>query len=104
MGLRQGDPLSPMRFILVMDVLNSLVLKAELGLLQPLLSGGRGSHYMQTVWCLFMQPRDNELLLVKKKKKLNFFGEVTGLVINMRKVPLPQLDVRRSRLRLYNRF
>lgn len=62
-----------MRFILVMDVLNSLVLKAELGLLQPLLSGGRGSHYMQTVWCLFMQPRDNELLLVKKKKKTQLF-------------------------------
>jgi hypothetical protein len=42
-GLRQGDPLSPMLFILVMDVLNSLVLKAQdLGLLQPLLRRGRG--------------------------------------------------------------
>lgn len=42
-GLRQGDPLSPILFILVMDVLNSLVLKAQdLGLLQPLLRRGRG--------------------------------------------------------------
>jgi len=36
-GLRQGDPLSLMLFILIMDVLNSLFVKAgEDGLLQPL--------------------------------------------------------------------
>lgn len=37
-GLRQGDPLSPMFLILVMDVLDSLFLRAnDRGLLQPLL-------------------------------------------------------------------
>ena len=40
-GLRQGHPLSPMLFILVMDVLNSLIKKAsEQNLFQPLLRRG----------------------------------------------------------------
>jgi hypothetical protein len=38
-GMRQGDPLYPMLFILVMDVLNLMVTKASAdGLLQPLSS------------------------------------------------------------------
>jgi hypothetical protein len=56
-GLKQGDPLSPMLFIMVMDVLNSLVTKAsELGLLQPLMRVevmDSGFHCMQTMSCYF---------------------------------------------------
>jgi hypothetical protein len=42
-GLRQGGSLSPMLFILVMDVLNSMVSRAsEQGLLQWLMERGNG--------------------------------------------------------------
>ena len=68
-GLRQGDPLSPMLFIIVMDVLNSLILKAQdLGLLQPLLRRGRGQHislYADDV-VLFLKPEIDELNLLKE--------------------------------------
>lgn len=67
--LWQGDPLSPMLFILVMDVLNSLVMKAcEEGLLQPILTrrgGQRISLYADDVM-LFLQPCLNDLALLKE--------------------------------------
>jgi hypothetical protein len=45
-GLQQGDPLSPILFILIIDVLNSLVLKAlKQGLLQRLMGGRRGREF-----------------------------------------------------------
>lgn len=85
-GLRQGDPPSPMVFILVMDVLNSLVVKAcELGLLQPLLhrgSGQRISLYADDV-VLYFRPCVTELRLIKEI--LRVFGVASGLVTNLSK-------------------
>jgi hypothetical protein len=85
-GLRQSDPLSPMLFIIVMDVLNSLISKAsERGLLQPIFRRGNGqrmSLYADDV-VMFLQPHRDELSLVKEIIKI--FGAASGLVTNIRK-------------------
>jgi hypothetical protein len=85
-GLRQGDPLSPMLFSIVMDVLNSLISKAsERGLLQPIFIRGNGqqvSLYIDDV-VMFLQPHRDELSLVKEILKI--FGVASGLVTNIRK-------------------
>jgi hypothetical protein len=66
-GLRQGDPLSPMLFILVMDILSQLVQKSsEDGHLQPLSSRQlrhRISLYADDV-VLFLKPDAADINLV----------------------------------------
>jgi hypothetical protein len=85
-GLRQGDPLYPMLFVLVMDVLSSMFRAAEnRGLLQSL--GGadirsRVSIYADDV-VLFIKPIEADLNCAKMI--LNCFGSASGLVTNMLK-------------------
>jgi hypothetical protein len=67
-GLRQGDPLSPMLFILLMDVLNSLVNFATLrGLLQPLAIQQARHHvsFYADDAVIFLRPHNLDLITIR---------------------------------------
>jgi hypothetical protein len=85
-GLRQGDPLSPMLFILAMDPLQRLLDKAtEHGLLSPIGADPvrmRTSLYADDA-ALFIRPTASDIRNVQLI--LAAFGEATGLQTNMNK-------------------
>jgi hypothetical protein len=85
-GLRQGDPLSPMMFILVMDVLGRMISKAaDAGLLLPLSRRAfkhRVSMYADDV-VLFLCPAAEDIEITLDI--LNLFGKATGLKTNLQK-------------------
>jgi hypothetical protein len=85
-GLCQGDPLSPMLFILAMDVLGFLISKAENdGLLKPLSTRTlqhRVSFYADDV-LLFLHLAAEDINITMDI--LQIFGEVLGLCNNVQK-------------------
>ena len=85
-GLRQGDPLSSMLFILVMDVLNWMVTRAsKAGLLQHLSRRPiqhRISLYADDV-ALFLRPAAEDISLTLSM--LQLFGDVSELRTNVHK-------------------
>ena len=85
-GLGQGDPLSPMLFILVMDILNSLVNYAAMtGLLQSLAiqqAWHRVSCYADDA-VIFLRPHNLDLLTVRQF--LDLFGHISSLRTNLSK-------------------
>ena len=84
-GLRQGDPLSPMLFVIVMEVLNLFLRWLERrGSLTPIrgLDGRRVSLYADDL-VLFVAPLEADLLVVRAA--LNIFGLASGLLTNLDK-------------------
>jgi hypothetical protein len=85
-GLRQGDPLSPMLFILVMDILSQLIQRAsEEGHLQPLSSKQLRHHislYADDA-VIFLKPDPADINLVLDILRL--FGKASGLQTNIQK-------------------
>ncbi|KAM0931418.1 hypothetical protein ACQ4PT_000437 [Festuca glaucescens] len=85
-GLRQGEPTSPMLFVIGMEVLTKIMLKAvDEGLFDNLAGISpiqRISVYADDV-VLFFRPVETELQAIKQI--LQIFGEASGLHINYRK-------------------
>lgn len=85
-GLRQGNPLSPMLFILVMDVLGLLFSKAEEAGLLQLLSNRKKLHrisiYVDDV-ALFLHPTQEDISI--SLEILELFGNASGLRNNAQK-------------------
>jgi hypothetical protein len=85
-GLQQGDPLSPMLFVLAMDPLHCLIeLAANRGLLHPILPRAarlRCSLYGDDA-ALFANPTRTELRFITEI--LNLFGNCSGLKVNLNK-------------------
>ncbi|KAE8777808.1 hypothetical protein D1007_49394 [Hordeum vulgare] len=85
-GLRQGDPISPLLFMIAMDVLTSIINKAESNGIISALTGvtamQRLSIYADDV-ALFIRPSAQDMSFVRNA--LHIFGEAFGLKVNIAK-------------------
>ena len=100
-GVRQGDPLSPLLFVLAADLLQSIVNKAkDLGLLKLPVNVGYTNDFP------ILQYADDTLLIMKAcprqlfvlKALLNSFATSMGLKVNYAKSSMVPINVSPERL------
>jgi retron-type reverse transcriptase len=102
-GVRQGDPVSPLLFVLAADFLQSLINKGkDLGLLRLPVPMGLNSDFPvlqyadDTLIILEGDPRQIHFL----KSVINTFSEVTGLKVNFQKSMMLPINMSEERLDL----
>ena len=105
-GVRQGDPLSPLLFVLAADLLQSLVNKAKDSGLLKLPIPLNNSQYFPII-----QYADDTLIILEGdprqlhflKSLLNQFSESTGLKVNFSKSLMLPINVNEGRFDLLSR-
>jgi hypothetical protein len=104
-GLRQGDPISPMLFILAMDPLHKLLQRAAesgiLSLITPRSSGIKVSLYADDA-AIFAKPTKNDLGALKEI--LDMFRRVSDLRTNLQKKKYSRFAAVNSTFRRFSMF
>ena len=100
-GVRQGDPLSPLLFVLAADLLQSCINKAkDLGILKLPIPLGYTSDFPIIQYAddtlLVMEANSRQLLALKSL--LYTFGESTGLKVNYSKSFMVPINLNQERL------
>jgi retron-type reverse transcriptase len=104
-GVRQGDPLSPLLFVLAVDLLQSMVNRAkDLGHLQLPIPERAGADFPIVQYAddtlLIMEACPHQLLVLKNS--LSDFASSTGLKVNYNKTVMLPINIPEDKLQLPN--